>query len=196
LLILLNWSTPPLGEIGHFLQITQLGFIHILGSQDHLLFLFTVVMVGARFWSLIAVVTAAALAHALAQGLAWYGVMDLPHRLSESLIALAILHVAVENLRGRGMKDRWMPAAGFGLLHGLGYYRASSDLGLDSPDIASALLAFNIGFGAGQVVFVVLVFLPQAWWVRQDWHGLSVKLVSAGIVVISAWWLADRAMLI
>ena len=183
-------------EVGLFLRIARLGLLHILGGRDHLLFLFAVVMVGARFWTLVAVVSAAALAHALAQGLAWYGVVDLPRRLSESLIALAILHIAVENLRGRGMKDRWMPAAGFGLLHGLGYYRASSDLGLDSPDIAGALLAFNLGFGVGQVAFVALAFPPLAWWLRQGWHGLSVKLISAVIAVIAAWWLADRAMLI
>ena len=46
------------------------------------------------------------------------GIIELPSRLVESLIALSIVYVAVENLLGKGFGRRWLVAGGLGLVHG------------------------------------------------------------------------------
>jgi hypothetical protein len=53
-------------------------------------------------------------------------------------------------------------ASAFGLLHGLGFAGALAEVGLPSGDIPLALLAFNLGIEAGQIVFVLSVLTVTA----------------------------------
>ncbi len=186
---------PQLSPARRFLRVLWLGAEHILVGADHLLFLMALVIVSDRLWTLLKVVTAFTLAHSLTLALAWFGLLDLPARLVESLIALSIIYVAVENLLGRGMENRWMLAGGFGLVHGLGFYRVLSDLGLDAGGIVANLLAFNLGVEVGQVAFVAALYPPLLWWLRRPWYRRSMKLASAAILVVAGWWLVERAML-
>jgi hypothetical protein len=80
-------------------------------------------------------------------------------------VALSIVYVAVELVylrRGRaGFASRfpWSVAFAFGLLHGLGFAGALSEVGLPADDIPLALLCFNVGIELGQLVFVTVVLL-------------------------------------
>jgi hypothetical protein len=83
------------------LQFAKLGFLHILDGTDHLLFLACLVIPFRRFRSLVAVVTAFTVAHSItliasAYGLA-PGALWFPP-LVETLIATAIVYLAVENI--------------------------------------------------------------------------------------------------
>jgi hypothetical protein len=82
-------------------QFIVLGFWHILDGPDHLLFLACLVIPFRRFRSLVAVVTGFSVAHAITMVASAYGlapgVLWFPP-LVETLIAAAILYLAVENI--------------------------------------------------------------------------------------------------
>jgi HupE/UreJ protein len=51
----------------------------------------------------------------------------------------------------------WMVAFAFGLLHGFGFAGALKEVGLPQSDVPLALLTFNLGVEAGQLLFVAAV---------------------------------------
>ena len=48
----------------------------------------------------------------------------------------------------------WIVAIVFGLLHGFGFAGALKEAGLPQTDISLALLTFNLGVEAGQLMFI------------------------------------------
>jgi hydrogenase/urease accessory protein HupE len=186
---------PQLTRGERFAKVFGLGVEHILTGIDHLLFLLALLIVSARFWPLVKIVTAFTVAHSLTLGLAWYGVLSPPAKLVEVLIALSIAYVAVENILGRGRTHRWLVAGGFGLVHGLGFYAVLSDLGLAGGSAAITLLSFNLGVEAGQLTVVALFYGPLVWWLRRPWYRRSAQVASGLILVIASWWLVERAWL-
>jgi hypothetical protein len=183
----------PWGE--RFAKVLGLGVEHILIGVDHILFLLALLIASARFWPLVKIVTAFTLAHSLTLGLAWYGLVALPARLVEVLIALSIVYVATENILGRGGRRRWVIAGGFGLVHGLGFYAVLSDLGLAKGDALTTLLAFNLGVELGQLAIVALTYGPLVWWLRQPWYRRSAQAASGLILLVASWWVVERAWL-
>src|SRR5262249_28798958 len=107
------------------LRFVKLGFFHILDGTDHLLFLLCLVIPFRRFLALIPVVTAFTVAHSItlmasAYDLATNALWFPP--LIETLIAVSIVYMALENIAGAsGVGRRWMMAFGFGLVHGFGF---------------------------------------------------------------------------
>jgi hypothetical protein len=178
-----------------FARVFGLGVEHMLIGFDHLLFLLALLIVSARFWPLVRVVTVFTLAHSLTLALAWYGLLAPSARLVEIAIALSIAYVALENLLERGRGHRWLVAGGFGLVHGLGFYAVLSDLGLAGGDVLTTLLAFNLGVEAGQLAVVGLLYGPLVWWLRQPWYRDSARVVSGAILAVASWWLVERAWL-
>ena len=53
----------------------------------------------------------------------------------------------------------WLIAFTFGLVHGLGFAGALSEIGVPQNEVPLALLMFNLGVETGQVLFVVTVSL-------------------------------------
>ena len=175
---------------------------HIWIGIDHVLFLVSLllpaVLVATRFapvfWDVFKVVTAFTVAHSITLALAALSIIELPSRLVESAIALSVVVAALNNIwpvvRGR----RWMAAFAFGLLHGFGFASVLADLGLPRDALAVALLAFNLGVEAGQLV-IVGAFLPLAFALRGTWFYRRVVLVggSALIALVALLWLVERA---
>lgn len=145
-----------------------LGFEHILGGPDHLLFVFGLVLLvhGRRrlFWT----ITAFTAGHSVTLALAVLGVVKVPSHPVEALIALTIVVVAVELTRaGRGhetwiQRFPWAMAFTFGLLHGLGFAGALTEIGLPANEVPLALAAFNIGIEAGQLLCVAVILMVAA----------------------------------
>jgi hypothetical protein len=81
----------------------------------------------------------------------------------ETAIVLSIAFVASEIVRARegkaGIAARapWVVAFAFGLLYGLGFAGALSEVGLPAGHIPVALFFFNIGVEIGQLLFVAVV---------------------------------------
>ena len=173
------------------------GFRHILGGIDHLLFLFALVIPFRRLRPLVTVVTAFTLAHSVtliasAYGLAPQALWWPP--LVETMIAVSILYMALENIVGANAGRRWFIAFGFGLIHGFGFsFLLTERLQFAGAHLLTALLAFNVGVELGQLL-VLAIAVPLL--------GLVFRYVmpeKVGIVILSAFvahtawhWMIER----
>ncbi|MES2126350.1 MAG: HupE/UreJ family protein [Pseudomonadota bacterium] len=184
-----------IGVNGYF----GLGVAHILSGYDHLLFILSLILLIPARWRLLQTITAFTLAHSITLALAALGLVHVPGAPVEATIALSIVFLARELARPsapQGMTARrpWAVAFCFGLLHGLGFAGALSEVGLPEGAIPQALLLFNLGVEAGQLAFVgaVLALLVVANNARVGWPRWSRQLASYGIGSISACWLLQR----
>ncbi len=156
--------TPPLAIARDY---AGLGFEHILGGADHLLFVFGLLLLVGGGRRLLQTVTAFTVGHSVTLSLAALGYVRYPVGPIEVAIAATIFWLAVELARSPGEHEAWIRrapwlAAGvFGLLHGLGFAGALAAAGLPSGDVPLALFAFNAGIETGQLAFVGAVL--SAW---------------------------------
>jgi hypothetical protein len=143
---------------------------------------------------LLAQVTCFTLAHTVSLALSLYGLAGLPSRVVEPLIALSIVYVAVENMLTAELRPaRLVLGFAFGLLHGLGFAGALRELGWPEGQRFTALLAFNAGVEAGQLVVIGLAFFVLAALGRLgvDRRRL-VRGVSAVLGAIGLYWAIAR----
>jgi hypothetical protein len=189
---------PTKGEVA--LSYWQMGTLHILEGWDHLLFLATLLLIVSGIWPLLKTVTAFTLAHSLTLVLATLGVVNIPPVPTEAVIALSILLLAVEALhKGRGeytLAERypWLIAFTFGLVHGLGFAGALSEIGIPQNEVPLALLMFNVGVETGQVLFVVVVSLLLEGLRRLNPNSSAIFARTAPYAIggIAAFWTIQR----
>jgi hypothetical protein len=183
---------------------------HIWIGFDHILFLLSLLLPSVlrrqgdrwaavdratdAFKDVLKVVTAFTVAHSITLSLAVRGVINLPSRLVESVIAASVVAAAVNNLRPLVLERLWMVAFGFGLVHGFGFASVLADLGLPRDALALALVGFNVGVELGQLA-IVAVFLPVAYALRRTaFYRRCVMLGgSLGITAVAGIWLIERA---
>ena len=150
----------------------KLGVEHILTGIDHLLFVLALIIITQGGWKLVKTVTAFTVSHSITLTLATLGYVHIPQRPVEAAIALSIVFVAAEILRGRqghvGITARapWVVALLFGLMHGLGFASGLKDAGLPDGHIPTALLFFSIGVEAGHFLFIGCVLALTAAMLR------------------------------
>jgi hypothetical protein len=186
------------------------GVWHIWIGYDHILFLLSlllpaVLLRAAGGWTpverlptalmaVVKVVTAFTLAHSITLSLAALGVVSLPSRVVESVIAASVVLAALNNLRGTIEKRRWVMAFVFGLIHGFGFASVLADLGLPQDALVLALVGFNVGVELGQLA-IVAAFLPLAFWLRRTrFYRLGILQVgSIVIAILASWWFLQRA---
>ncbi len=192
--------TPSPGAAGVALAYLRLGVEHILLGVDHLLFVFALLILVRGGRRLFATVTAFTVAHSVTLAAATLGLVHVPPMPVEAVIALSIVFVAIEIVhaqQGRhGLTARrpWIVAFAFGLLHGLGFAGALSEVGLPPGDVPLALLFFNVGVEVGQLAFIAAVF---AVWVpirrlRAAWPAWTVRVPAYAIGTIAAYWTIER----
>jgi hypothetical protein len=88
-------------------------------------------------------------------------------------------------------------AFAFGLLHGLGFGGALKEIGLPQSDIPLALLTFNLGVEAGQLLFVVAVLglkvvVDRLLDLKVSWARAAAGY---GIGSLAAVWFVQRVAL-
>jgi hydrogenase/urease accessory protein HupE len=177
-----------------------LGVGHILGGIDHLLFVLCLLLIVNGTWLLVKTITAFTVAHSITLGMATLGFVNVPQAPVEAVIALSILFLAAELMRQtKGERDiamqaPWLVAFIFGLLHGFGFAGALSEVGLPQTEIPLALLMFNIGVEAGQLVFILIVIVALKLGIHilkspQSWAKPATTYIIGGI---SAFWLIER----
>jgi hydrogenase/urease accessory protein HupE len=185
---------------GVFKDYAKLGVEHILTGWDHLLFVLALVLLVGWGRSLLWTITAFTAGHSVTLALASLGVVQVPQAPMEAAIALSIYVLAVELTRARTgrrtltQRAPWAVAAGFGLLHGLGFAGALAAVGLPTAEIPLALFSFNAGIELGQLAFVGAVLLVAAA-VRKvpvAWPRWSHALPAYGIGATSAFWFLQR----
>lgn len=181
-----------------FRRFFLMGVEHILGGYDHLLFLAAVLVVLRRWIDVFRTITAFTVAHSITLALATAGVVRVPGAIVEPLIAASIVYVGVENLFRQVQGSRWQLTFGFGLIHGLGFATALSDVGVGTSGHAGIfvpLASFNAGVEAGQIA-VAAVFVPLLWRVSRvpALHGRLSCAWSLLVVAAGGYWLIDRLL--
>ncbi|MDZ4275312.1 MAG: HupE/UreJ family protein [Erythrobacter sp.] len=182
-----------------------IGAQHILWGWDHLLFVIALVLLVRAPWPVIKAASAFTIAHSITLVATALGYAGLPSRPVEALIALSIVFLAVEvalvlrdpQRRTWARRVPWLVAFGFGLFHGFGFAGALAEIGLPQGEIATALLAFNIGVEAGQLlviagVLALLAAISRAL-PRLELPALRVAAYSIGIT--GSFWLFERVIL-
>jgi len=177
---------------------TVLGIEHILLGVDHLLFVLALLMLVPNVRTLVWTVTSFTLAHSLTLAAATLGWVHVPQSPVEAVIALSILFVAMEIVHWRqgrpGITRRWpwLVAFTFGLLHGFGFASALSGIGLPEHAIPLALLFFNLGVEAGQLLFIGAVFAVSLLLKRIAWPGWAWRIPVYAIGSMAAFWTIQR----
>jgi hypothetical protein len=177
-----------------------LGIEHILLGIDHLLFVFGLMLLVNGPWMLVQTVTAFTLAHSVTLALATIGLVDVPSSPVDAAIALSIMFLGAEILRARygrpglAASRPWVVALAFGLLHGLGFAGALTQLGLTPGEIPRALLFFNIGVEIGQLLFVAALLGLRWALCRLEfvWPRWSAALAAYALGTIAAFWFLER----
>lgn len=178
-------------------QFLALGFWHIIpDGPDHILFVLGLFLLSAHFKPLLWQVTAFTLAHSVTLALAMYDIVRLPSNIVEPLIAASIALIAIENLFTTKLQP-WRPIVvfAFGLLHGLGYAGALSELSLPAGQFAPAIIGFNIGVEMGQLAVIGLAFLAVGWWRdSKSYRNAIIIPASLVIAIIGIYWTIERVM--
>jgi len=176
-------------------QYLWLGYTHILPKGlDHILFVLGIFLLSPRLKTMLLQVTAFTIAHSITLGLSMYGIVSLPSRIVEPLIALSIAYVAIENLATRELKP-WRLALVFmfGLLHGLGFAGVLRALGLPRGEFLTALLTFNLGVEFGQLTIIAAALLAVSPFMRKTWYRARIVVpASCAIAAIGVYWTITR----
>lgn len=177
-----------------------LGVEHILLGFDHLLFVVSLVLLISGGWTVVKTVTAFTLAHSITLVGVSLGFLSLPQKPVEAVIALSIAFLAVEIVKqrpdSRRLSERipWAVAFLFGLLHGFGFAGALKEIGMPETEVPTALLTFNLGVEAGQLL-IVAASLAALSALGRFASGLDrpARVATAyGIGSISCFWLIER----
>lgn len=153
---------PAPGLAALVLAYLRLGIEHIATGFDHLAFVWGLMLLCPTPRLLVKTVTAFTAAHSVTLALAVVGWINVPPAPTEATIALSIVFLANELAcarRGRlgwGARRPWLVAFVFGLLHGLGFAGALTQVGLPYRQVPVALICFNAGVELGQLAFVAL----------------------------------------
>lgn len=172
-----------------------LGVEHILTGFDHLMFVIALLFLVGFNRRLVLTITAFTAAHSVTLASSALGLLVLRPPPVEATIALSIMLVAGEALRDRETLARRWPALVaflFGLVHGLGFAGALKDIGLPDNHLWIALLTFNVGVEAGQLMTVA-----GAWAVHRLVRGLAIasparRSALYAIGSIAAFWSLTR----
>jgi hypothetical protein len=174
------------------------GFTHILPKGlDHVLFVLGLYFGARNLRSLLLLVTGFTVAHSVTLGLASVGLVRLPAGIVEPLIALSIAWIGVENLvpRLREGRHRLLLVFGFGLLHGLGFASALSELQAPQGSFLLALLGFNVGIELGQIAVIALALLLTGAFLRRPAYGPWIaRPASLLIACMGLAWTLERVI--
>jgi hypothetical protein len=181
-----------------FVTFFRQGFVHVLPmGLDHILFVLGLFLLSRQLRPLIYQVTCFTLAHTLTLGMATLGWVNAPAEVVEPIIALSIAVVALENIfHPRYTHWRLLIVFAFGLIHGLGFAGALSELDLPTSSLIVGLLGFNVGVEFGQLAVIALA-LMATFWIRDapTYRRAIVVPGSILIAVMGLWWFIERAFL-
>ena len=193
-----------------FASIFRLGIRHIAEGTDHLLFLLTLLLpaplvLAGRRWGacapvrhslvrMLSVVTAFTAGHSITLALAALGLVRVPGRPIEVLIAVSILVSAIHAFRPLFPGREAALAGFFGLIHGLAFATTLGELGLERWDRVVSILAFNLGIETMQL-FVVAATLPSLLLLSRT-PAYRLLRIGGALFACSAaaGWIAERLL--
>lgn len=173
---ILDLSQAQGAPFGEYIGI---GAQHMLFGWDHLLFVLALLLIVSRR-QILWVISAFTIGHSITLGVTALGLISLPSGPVELLIALSIFFLGIEAMRKLNggssltIEYPWAVAAAFGLLHGLGFAGALSDIGLPKGQEIWALALFNIGIELGQILFITAAAI--FYWLLCKWPFFTQKI--------------------
>lgn len=187
------------------------GMWHIWIGLDHVLFLIALMLsavvyrkdgllkpvarFSSAFTNVVKIVTLFTIGHSITLALSVLGLVTIPSRAVESVIAFSVFIVAVNNVYPIVKKHVWWFVFAFGLFHGLGFASVLSELMLGQVSKTKSLIGFNLGVEMGQIAIVLVVF-PVLFAIRNSKFYVPgiVTVGSALIAVVALWWSVERAV--
>ena len=177
----------------------KLGWLHILPlGLDHILFVLSLFLLSPRLKTVLWQATAFTLAHTITLGLSMYHIIKPPVHLIEPLITLSILYVSLENIFSPRLKTSRIGVVFlFGLVHGMGFAGALSQLGLPQHAYFLSLVMFNTGVELGQMTIILLAWfiLAKRFGDKPYYRSKLVIPFSLGIAIISSVWTVQRLLM-
>ena len=186
------------------------GVWHIWIGFDHILFIISlllpsVMILRAGGWEPVAdfksaflfvvkVITLFTVAHSITLSLSALGIVKLPVRLVEAVIAVSIIIVALNNIFPVFNRRIWLVVFGFGLFHGLGFANVLAPLGAERSSLLTALVGFNVGVEIGQLAIIAVVF--PLFFMMRNWRAYQFQVLglgSAALILVSSFWFVERA---
>lgn len=189
--------------MSQFALYFELGCEHILdwrNGYDHILFVIALCAVYVvRDWKRILIlVTAFTIGHSITLALSGLKVITVDASLIEFLIPVTIFITAVANffhseqrISKSNIHVNYLLAAGFGLIHGMGFSNFFRELTGNSEKVVSLLFPFNLGLEFGQIV-IVAIFMAATFFVvelarlpRRFWRiGISGVIALMALLLI------------
>ncbi len=153
-----------------------------------------VASVKTALWTITKIVTTFTVAHSITLSLAALDIIRLPSRLVESIIALSIVLVAINNIFPKFREGHWILIFFFGLFHGMGFASVMGDLPFRMMHLVQIILAFNIGVELGQLAIVAAAF-PVIYLLRKTAFYKPVILIGGSIAIgaMALYWFVERA---
>jgi hypothetical protein len=182
------------------------GMLHIWFGWDHLAFVLCLCLLASSY-RLLTLISTFTLGHSLTLVLAYYEVIKIAIAPIEILIAFSIILMAREGLARMklirlGLPSKALTASAgivllFGLIHGLGFASALSELGVPENEIGLALLFFNVGVEIGQVLFIAALYaLSRALSTLKNKHldyYLRTSILCV-VGVLGSFWVFERLL--
>lgn len=185
-----------------------LGVEHIWSGYDHLFFVACLVLIAGTVRRVLITITGFTIAHSITLALAALQIVRVPVPPVEATIALSVVFLATELVRDRRETLTWRypiaVSASFGLLHGFGFASVLSEIGLPQTEVPAALLFFNVGVEAGQIVFVLALVgaflfargisgrLGMAEFLNAINPSYVQRAAGYGVGVFASFWLIER----
>lgn len=185
-------------------EYLALGYHHILLGLDHLLFVLGLLLIVRGGTMLLKTITAFTVAHSLTLAIATLGWASAPLPPLNAAIALSILFLGPEIVRSwRGessftIRNPWVVAFAFGLLHGFGFATGLSTTGMPRAELPWALLWFNVGVEIGQLTFVglALVLARSFRVLEMRWPVWIAHAPGYAVGVCGAYWTIQRTVML
>ena len=180
-------DSDPNRPLGEYLW---LGFLHMVAGWDHLLFIVGVVLLAGTLGRAAKVISLFVVGHSVTLLTATLAEWQLDATAVDVVIALSLVYVGAQGLRGRPDDLRVFGGIvlAFGLVHGLGLSTRLQDLGLPDDGLVERVLLFNVGVEIGQlaalaVIVGIGVLISRGVADAAEWSKVAyVALVAAGLV--------------
>jgi hydrogenase/urease accessory protein HupE len=176
-------------------RYTRLGFTHIIPKGlDHALFVIGLLLLQPRPRTVAWQITIFTIAHSLTLTLTALHLLTLPRALVEPTIAASIAFIGVENLFARRVRPRRSIIVFlFGLVHGMGFAAALTEVGLPTGQLVIGLLGFNLGVELGHLAILALAFLLLASCRDKPWYRARVALPLSLLIALTGFaWMMQR----
>ena len=170
-----------------------LGFQHLLGGLDHILFILGLIYLVSGYLNLFKTVTAFTIAHSITLGLSFLDLIYLPQSTIEILIAMTIVYLALEIKDDKKLSfTPWNFAFGFGLLHGMGFAGALDEIGILNDNFYTSLFLFNLGIETGQLLLLGIFGICISLFNKLNIYKYSLNFSKYSLGSLGFYWVISR----